>query len=253
MRARHRARSVAGMPITSIDTPRRRLLDGLPVRERRVVAGGVATALLEGGDGPPLLLLHGGIECGGVYWAPVLARLAEQHRIVVPDAPGLGESAPVAELDDARVRALAPRADRPDLRRAAGAGGALAVRHAGRALRRRPLRRPRAPARLRRPRRGPLPDAARPPRRRGPLRPPPDRAQRGALRALRAARPRADPPARAGVVRRVQRLRAGVRARPARQADDERADPEPGRGRSRTSSCGASASPPPCCGGATTG
>ena len=102
MRARHRARSVAGMPIASIDTPRRRLLDGLPVRERRVVAGGVATALLEGGDGPPLLLLHGGIECGGVYWAPALARLAEQHRIVVPDAPGLGESAPVAELDDAR-------------------------------------------------------------------------------------------------------------------------------------------------------
>jgi 2-hydroxymuconate-semialdehyde hydrolase len=80
---------------------RARLLDGLPARERRVLAGGVSTVLLEGGDGPPLLLLHGGIECGGAYWAPVLARLAEHHRVVAPDAPGLGESAPVARLDDA--------------------------------------------------------------------------------------------------------------------------------------------------------
>ena len=79
---------------------RRRLLAGLPVSERRLDAGGVSTALLEGGAGSPLLLLHGGIECGGAYWAPVIARLAEGHRVVVPDAPGLGESEPVARLDD---------------------------------------------------------------------------------------------------------------------------------------------------------
>jgi 2-hydroxymuconate-semialdehyde hydrolase len=79
---------------------RERLLAGLPVRERRVDAAGVATALFEGGAGPPLVLLHGGIESGGVYWAPVIARLAANHRVVVPDAPGLGESAPFARLDD---------------------------------------------------------------------------------------------------------------------------------------------------------
>ena len=79
---------------------RERLLAGLPVRQRRVHAAGVATALLEGGAGPPLVLLHGGIECGGVYWAPVIARLAANHRVVVPDAPGLGESAPFDRLDD---------------------------------------------------------------------------------------------------------------------------------------------------------
>ena len=79
---------------------RERLLAGLPVRQRRVDAAGVATALLEGGTGPPLVLLHGGIECGGVYWAPVIARLAANHRVVVPDAPGLGESASFARLDD---------------------------------------------------------------------------------------------------------------------------------------------------------
>ena len=79
---------------------RQRLLAGLSVSQRRVDAGGVSTALLEGGAGSPLLLLHGGIECGGAYWAPVIARLVENHRVVVPDAPGLGESEPLARFDD---------------------------------------------------------------------------------------------------------------------------------------------------------
>ena len=75
------------------------MLAGVPVTERRVTLAGVTTALLESGDGPPLILLHGGIECGGAYWAPVISRLAESHRVIVPDVPGLGESAPVARLD----------------------------------------------------------------------------------------------------------------------------------------------------------
>ena len=70
---------------------------------------GVSTAVLEGGDGPPIVLLHGGIECGGAYWAPVLSRLAESHRLVVPDVPGLGESEPVARLD---ARARSPSGSR---------------------------------------------------------------------------------------------------------------------------------------------
>ena len=77
---------------------RERMLRGLQESERRVELAGVSTALLEAGDGPPLVLLHGGIECGGAYWAPVIERLAESHRVVVPDVPGLGESEPVADL-----------------------------------------------------------------------------------------------------------------------------------------------------------
>jgi 2-hydroxymuconate-semialdehyde hydrolase len=74
------------------------------VSQRRVDAGGASTALLEGGAAsPPLLLLHGGIECGGVYWAPVIPRLIENHRLVVPDTPGLGESEPLARLDDETI------------------------------------------------------------------------------------------------------------------------------------------------------
>jgi 2-hydroxymuconate-semialdehyde hydrolase len=79
---------------------RARMLAGLPITERALDVGGVETTVLDAGDGSPLLLLHGGIECGGAYWAPVIARLAERHRLVVPDVPGLGESLPVHRLDD---------------------------------------------------------------------------------------------------------------------------------------------------------
>lgn len=77
------------------------MLAGLPVTARHLQVGGTSTALLEGGEGPPLVLLHGGIECGGAIWAPVIPALAQEYRLVVPDAPGLGESEPVAKLDPA--------------------------------------------------------------------------------------------------------------------------------------------------------
>jgi hypothetical protein len=48
----------------------RRMLAGLAVTERRLDLAGTATAVVEAGDGPPLVLLHGGIECGGPIWAP---------------------------------------------------------------------------------------------------------------------------------------------------------------------------------------
>jgi pimeloyl-ACP methyl ester carboxylesterase len=80
---------------------RERMLAGLPVTERRLLPAGISTVLLEGGDGPPVILLHGGIECGGAYWAPVIPQLAVSRRLVVPDVPGLGESAPVTRLDAA--------------------------------------------------------------------------------------------------------------------------------------------------------
>ncbi|HEV2068650.1 MAG TPA: hypothetical protein VGR26_02515 [Acidimicrobiales bacterium] len=36
---------------------------------------------------------------GGPPWTPVIADFARCHRVVVPDAPGLGESAVVDRLD----------------------------------------------------------------------------------------------------------------------------------------------------------
>jgi pimeloyl-ACP methyl ester carboxylesterase len=70
---------------------RRQVLAGVPLTQRRLRLAGVATAVLEGGDGPPLVLLHGqgGWAAG---WLPVLPDLVQTHRVVVPDLPGLGAS-----------------------------------------------------------------------------------------------------------------------------------------------------------------
>jgi 2-hydroxymuconate-semialdehyde hydrolase len=111
------------------------MLAGLPVTERRLDLAGTATAVVEAGDGPPLVLLHGGIECGGPIWAPVVARLAEHHRVVVPDLPGLGESDPVDRLDPATFAAwfsalLRMTCDQPPALVAHSVGGSLAARFA---------------------------------------------------------------------------------------------------------------------------
>jgi 2-hydroxymuconate-semialdehyde hydrolase len=78
---------------------RERILAGVPVSSRRLEVGGVSTRVLEAGDGPPMILLHGGIETGGVYWAPVINQLAKRYRVIVPDSPGLGASVRLARMD----------------------------------------------------------------------------------------------------------------------------------------------------------
>jgi pimeloyl-ACP methyl ester carboxylesterase len=82
---------------------RQRLLPRADVETRRVDVDGVDTYLLEAGDGPPLVLLHGGIESGAAYWAPAIPALAASHRLIVPDVPGLGESAPFASMSQAAL------------------------------------------------------------------------------------------------------------------------------------------------------
>jgi pimeloyl-ACP methyl ester carboxylesterase len=51
-------------------------------------------AVWRGGQGPTLLLLHGSNDQAGGF-ARVAGPLAKRHRLVVPDLPGHGESAPV--------------------------------------------------------------------------------------------------------------------------------------------------------------
>lgn len=121
--------------LAATGAPRERMLAGLPVTARRLVLAGTSTAVLEAGAGPPLVLLHGGIECGGAIWAPVVERLAEHHRLVIPDLPGLGESDPVARLDAATfadwLRALLGQTcDEPPALVAHSLGGSLAARFA---------------------------------------------------------------------------------------------------------------------------
>lgn len=84
---------------------RARLVDRLPVTERFLDVAGVPTAVLEGGDGPPLVLLHGQGEFAAT-WMRVLPGLVTTHRVVAPDLPGHGASG-VGDDDLDRDRVLA--------------------------------------------------------------------------------------------------------------------------------------------------
>jgi pimeloyl-ACP methyl ester carboxylesterase len=96
-RAEVRAQPAAGEGI------RERLLAGVPVSERRLALAGHQTAVLEGGDGPPVVLLHGAGEFAAC-WMRVIPELAEAHRVIAPDLPGHGASELAGEpLDAARV------------------------------------------------------------------------------------------------------------------------------------------------------
>ncbi len=70
---------------------RNQLLSKLPVNERKIECGGVKTAILEGGEGSPIILLHGQGEFS-ITWMRVFSDLITTHKIIVPDLPGHGAS-----------------------------------------------------------------------------------------------------------------------------------------------------------------
>jgi pimeloyl-ACP methyl ester carboxylesterase len=85
------------------DDARQRLQAGLPVTERRLELAGVSTAVLEGGAGPPIVLLHEQGEFAA-SWMRVIPELVTTHRVVAPDLPGHGSSEVTdGELDADRV------------------------------------------------------------------------------------------------------------------------------------------------------
>jgi len=119
---------------TSVD-PRERLLAGVPVAERRLEPAGVSTALLEGGEGPPLVLLHGPGE-SAVTWLRVIPELVATHRVLAPDLPAHGESElPDGPLDAERLLAwlgelIEATCDSPPALVGHVLGGAIAARFA---------------------------------------------------------------------------------------------------------------------------
>jgi pimeloyl-ACP methyl ester carboxylesterase len=89
--------------MTAAYAVRERLIDGLPAAERRLEIAGVSTSVLEGGSGPPLVLLHGPGEFAA-KWRGILPDLVTTHRVVAPDLPGHGTSqVRHGRLDVARV------------------------------------------------------------------------------------------------------------------------------------------------------
>jgi pimeloyl-ACP methyl ester carboxylesterase len=111
------------------------LLAEIPAAEHQLELCGISTAVLQGGDGPPLVLLHGP---GGsaADWRAVLPALTAAHEVVVPDLPGHGSTQVLrGGLDTRRVldwlQALIERtcSSRPTVVGNA-VGGAIAARFA---------------------------------------------------------------------------------------------------------------------------
>ena len=112
-----------------------RLLAAAPVTERRIDVAGVRTAVYEGGQGPPIVLLHGQGEFWGV-WLTVLDDLVRTNHVVVADLPGHGRSLQYdAKLDADTVlqwldRLVAATCDAPPVLVGHLLGGAIALRYA---------------------------------------------------------------------------------------------------------------------------
>lgn len=70
---------------------RERLLADIPVTEYKLDCAGISTAILEGGAGPPIILLHGPGETA-IWWMRVIPKLVSNHHVIVPDLPGHGSS-----------------------------------------------------------------------------------------------------------------------------------------------------------------
>lgn len=104
-------RQQAGKALAGLEGPgpsvgedaRRQLLAGIPATERRLEVAGISTAVLEGGEGPPVVLLHGPGE-SAANWRWVMPELVETHRVIAPDLPAHGATAaPDDRMDADRV------------------------------------------------------------------------------------------------------------------------------------------------------
>ena len=105
------------------------LLAGLPVAERRLEIDGVATAVLEGGDGPPLVLLHGP-GANAAHWLRVIPDLVAGHHVIAPDLPGHGASDAADDLVAWLVALIEATCPEPPAVVGLAAGGAIAARTA---------------------------------------------------------------------------------------------------------------------------
>jgi|SRR5579859_2291878 len=60
------------------------------MRPETVSVGGRQAHLWRGGEGPPLVLLHGTGADAERHWSPIWDRLAERYDVIAPDLPGCG-------------------------------------------------------------------------------------------------------------------------------------------------------------------
>ena len=121
--------------MTGPDRLAAQLIEGLPVTTRRLELAGVSTSVIEGGEGSPIVLLHGQ---GGFaeIMGGLIANLVGGYRVVAPDLPGLGRSeVRNATLDGPGTvkwlgELIAKTCDQPPVVLGVSMGGSIAMRFA---------------------------------------------------------------------------------------------------------------------------
>lgn len=133
--ARNHRQSGSGESLPG-EQARRRLLAKIPATERVLILAGIATSVLEGGVGPPVVLLHGPMG-NATHWMQVIPGLVTTHRVIVPDLPGHGASEVLDSnrIDSSRVmkwlgELIAQACDEPPVLVGQTLGGAIAARFA---------------------------------------------------------------------------------------------------------------------------
>jgi haloacetate dehalogenase len=97
--------------------------------QHAIEVGGVSIDLVAGGDGPPVLLLHGYPQ-NRAMWHAIAPKLAERYRVVVPDLRGYGDSAkPPGDPDHAGYSKRSMAADQVAVMAALGAERFAVIGH----------------------------------------------------------------------------------------------------------------------------
>ena len=78
-----------------------RLFEGFSALDR--LTSRVRFAGVIGGEGPPVLLLHGYPQCHAT-WHDVAPALAKRYTVIAPDLPGYGKSTPGPGISEQSAR-----------------------------------------------------------------------------------------------------------------------------------------------------
>jgi len=99
--------------------------------KRRVATSGGELAVIDIGNGPALLLLHG-FPLSSFQWRAFIPHLAPKFRVIAPDLLGAGDSGKPQDPDHLRIRpqatAMRELLEVLDVDRGAGTGGGIAQR-----------------------------------------------------------------------------------------------------------------------------
>jgi pimeloyl-ACP methyl ester carboxylesterase len=79
-----------------------KVIPGFDERSAEVKAGRLRYFVGGGGDGAPVVLVHG-LGGAAVNWVDLAPLLARRHRVLVPDLPGHGGSNPLPAVPNLAV------------------------------------------------------------------------------------------------------------------------------------------------------